>query len=139
MQDWRATVDWLRGKVNPPVLTLRLVVADLSESSPAAYLKKTLTMPEASAIMEAYMDLLQPLVPLAQDDGLARFYAHFTCPSELSEATRIRDQNEPGWAWREKANIKKRAERYVMGARYNSLYVDGKKEPEASGWDDIYY
>jgi hypothetical protein len=139
MQDWRATVDWLRGKISPPALTLRLVVADLSESSPLAYLKRTLTMQEAGAITEAYMDLLPPLTRLAQDVGLARFYAHFTCPSELSEETRIRDQNEPGWAWREKANVKKRAERYVMGARYESLYADGKKEPEGSGWDDIYY
>jgi hypothetical protein len=139
MQDWRATIDWLRDKISPPGLTLRLVVADLSEASPPAYLQRTLTMEEAAAIMEAYTELLQPLTRLAQDDGLARFYAHFTCPSELSEGTRARDQNEPGWAWREKADVKKRAERYVMGTRYESLYADGKKEPEGSGWDDIYY
>ena len=87
MQDWWTTVDWLRGKINPPGLTLRLAVADTGPGAPPSYYG-TITVHEGDAIMKAYMDLLQPLVPLANDDGLARFYAHLAYPWELTAETK---------------------------------------------------
>ncbi|KAK4122289.1 hypothetical protein N657DRAFT_657140 [Parathielavia appendiculata] len=61
MQDWRATVDWLRDRINLSELTLRFMVADLPGSGrPEAYLR-SIAVEEGGTAMTAYMDLLQPL------------------------------------------------------------------------------
>lgn len=137
MQDWWTTVDWLRGKINPPGLTLRLVVADTGRGAPPSYYG-TIAVHEGDAIMKAYMDLLQPLVPLANDDGLARFYAHLAYPWECTEESKIRDRNDLVWLWREKVALKKRVERYVMGGRYKSLYTNDREEPKLGDWHAMY-
>jgi hypothetical protein len=137
MQDWWAAVDWLRDKVNPSGLTLRLMVADLGNSSPETYFR-TISAEEGGTVMAAYMDLLQPLTRLASD-GLARFYAYFPYPWELTEESKTRRINEIGWLQGEEEALKEQAERYVMGHRYESLYKDGREEPRLSSWHYIYY
>lgn len=140
MQDWWSTVDWLRDKINLPGLTIRLVVAAASSNVPRLY-RHTITVEEGETVMTAYMDLLRPLTGLA-DRGLGRFYAHFPYPWELTEESRIRrlhDQDWADWVWVEREALKKRAEHYVMSHRYDSLYANGRKEPELSDWYVIYY
>ncbi|KAK4154074.1 hypothetical protein C8A00DRAFT_43123 [Chaetomidium leptoderma] len=114
MQDWRTTVDWLRAKLNPPALTLRLIVAHTTDDTPDVYYS-TITTEEGGKIMRAYIDLLQPLRQLVKDDGLG------------------------GWVYREKIALKERAERHVMGARYESLYANEREEPKRSEWDELFY
>ncbi|KAH6840585.1 hypothetical protein B0I37DRAFT_437911 [Chaetomium sp. MPI-CAGE-AT-0009] len=130
MQDWWATVDWLRGKINPPALTLRLVVSDLGDAPSTYY--RTITNQEGDALFEAHLNLLQPLASLGKD-GLARFYARFPYPWECTEENDARRNRDPKfWKWlrgQEEA-LKERAERYVMGERYESLYANGREEPE---------
>ncbi|KAK4033380.1 hypothetical protein C8A01DRAFT_50025 [Parachaetomium inaequale] len=134
MQDWRATVDWLRDKTNSPGLTLRLTVADVPSDAPGPY-RRTITVEEGETVMAAFMDLMHPLKRLAADRGLARFYAHFPYPWKCTEESRSRASNDRYWVWREKIALKERAERYVMGGRYDSLYADGKEEPKPSDWE----
>jgi hypothetical protein len=138
MQDWRATVDWLRDKLSLPALTLRLIVADVPSDGPAPYYRPILAE-EGKAVMAAFMNLLQPLKRLAADRGLARFYGHFPYPWKCTEESRIRSLNDRYWIWDEELSLKRRVERYVMGDRYDSLYADGKQEPEHSDWDVISY
>jgi hypothetical protein len=139
MQDWRATVDWARDKLNLPGLTLRLVGAEVSDFTPDAY-RYQITVAEGDAAMESYMALLWPLRQLA-DGGLARFYADFAWPWQWTEAGRGHDTAWDAWGWLQdrKREVKERAERYVMGERYEGLYPDGRKEPEPSFWSDAYY
>jgi hypothetical protein len=139
MQDWRATVDWARDKLNLPGLTLRLVRAEVSDFTPDAY-RYQITVAEGDAAMESYMALLRPLRQLA-DGGLARFYADFAWPWQWTEAGRGHDTAWDAWGWLQdrKREVKERAERYVMGERYEGLYADGRKEPEPSFWSDAYY
>ena len=136
MQDWRETVGWLRDKINGPILTLRLIGAEINDEMPSSYTPSTITVAEGNTIHKAYMDLLLPLKQLAEGpNGLARFYTDLSYPWEWTEESRNR-----GWDWLQdkKRELKKRAERHVMGDRYGSLYIDGKKEPEKSRWQQVY-
>jgi hypothetical protein len=136
MRDWRETVDWLRENnvMNLPGLTLRLIVADPAGSGPPAYYH-TITDEEGDAVMTAYENLFHRLVRLA-DDGLAAFYASFTHPLALTA-------EYPNWSmtalYREEQFFKQRAERYVVGDRYDGLYADGKEEARPSDWYEIAY
>jgi hypothetical protein len=47
--------------------------------------------------------------------------------------------NESGWVYREMEALKERAERYVMGHRYESLYANGREELKESDWYVISY
>ncbi|KAK3293671.1 uncharacterized protein B0H64DRAFT_364449 [Chaetomium fimeti] len=142
MQDWRATVSWLRGKINPSALTMRLVVLDTLYGDPSTY-RSTITADGGDATMKAYMDLLEPLVPLAKEDGLARFFATLAYPWEFTEESQARcarsEDSGKAWLSGEKAAIKQRAERFVMGARYESLYANGREEPKLGDWHKVYY
>jgi hypothetical protein len=134
MQDWWATVDWLRGKINPQALTLRLVVSELGDAPSPYY--RSITNREGETLLEAYLHLSQPLAALG-NDGLARFYARFPYPWECTKESLARYYKPEGRGWLrpKEAAIKERVERYVMGDRYESLYANGKKEPE---FGDIY-
>ncbi|KAK3311052.1 uncharacterized protein B0T15DRAFT_489684 [Chaetomium strumarium] len=81
---------------------------------------------QGEVIMEAYMDLLQPLKQLA-NDGLAKFYANLAYSWLVY------------WDLEEKMALKERAEGYVMGDRYESLRADDTEEPELGNWDNMFY
>jgi hypothetical protein len=131
MQDWRATVNWLREKANLPAFTLRLIVADVASEAPGQY-HRAITSEEGETVMAAFMDLLRPLTRLAADRGLARFYANFPYPWEYTEESRTRALNNRFLVWQEKRALKERAERSVMGGRYDNLYADGREELKSS-------
>ncbi|KAK4043850.1 hypothetical protein C8A01DRAFT_43227 [Parachaetomium inaequale] len=134
IQDWRATVEWLQDKSNAPGLTLRLVGATVSDWTPDSY-SDTITASEGDTIMRAYMALLRPLRQLA-DNGLARFYANLVYPWQWAEGSRNSDARCVEDKGRE---IKEHAERYVMGARYESRYANNREEPEPSLWEELHY
>jgi hypothetical protein len=137
MQDWCETVDWLRDKINAPGLTLRLVVAEVSDFTPDCY-RPTITFEEGRMIMSAYKGLLRPLAQLA-DNGLARFYADLVHPWELAERSNSDHTHYWNLMQRRKKKIKEFAERRVMGDRYESLSANDKEEPEPSSWTESYY
>jgi hypothetical protein len=138
-RDWLATVGWLRDRLTLPALTLRVMVMDESNGTPDR--AGEATPEEAAALLSAYADLVRPLQKLAAEPaGLARFYAHFRYPRERSWADVPNEPPRPGpWydPWLEKKYLKERLERYVMGARYESLYEDGREEPAPSDWDHM--
>ena len=137
MQDWWDTVEWLRGKVNAPALTLRLIVARTGSPSSPGYWA-TISDEEAGTIMDAYTNLMQPLVPLAEEDGLARFYACLVHPRKHTRAGQL-GAHRPEWFRVEEQALKQYAERFVMGARYESLYADGREEPGHDDWRLFFY
>jgi hypothetical protein len=138
-RDWLATVAWLRDRLNLPALTLRVMVIDESNGTPER--AGEATPEEAAALLRAYADLVRPLRGLAADSerpGLGRFYAHFRYPEERSWEHLPGEPRRPGpWfdPWLHKKSLKQYLERYVMGARYESLYTDSRKEPLPSDWD----
>ncbi|KAK3899104.1 hypothetical protein C8A05DRAFT_18418 [Staphylotrichum tortipilum] len=85
MLDWQETIAWLRDKINGPVLTVRLVVADIDNDTPASY-RITMTEAECNVIADGHMALMAPLQQLAEGpNGLARFYGDLSYPWRWSE------------------------------------------------------
>jgi len=142
IKDWRATVDWLQDKINARGLTLRLIMADPLPEDWEAVDRAFITIPQGNAILAAYRAILRPLkLVAAGDDGLAAFYASLTCPWQWTESVRDR-LNQPGGQEEapDKAQERKRdAQREVMGDRYESLYANGKTEPNWSIWGYAVY
>jgi hypothetical protein len=135
MQDWRETVGWFRDKINGPVLTLRLIGAETIYGHP----EPEATVAEGDTIHRAYMDLLQPLKQLAEGQNrLAAFHADLPYPWQWTYESRNRE-NLCEWLRDRKRELKRTAERLVMGDRYESMYADGKEEPEQSLWQHVVY
>ncbi|KAL2190531.1 hypothetical protein L209DRAFT_762724 [Thermothelomyces heterothallicus CBS 203.75] len=138
MQDWRATIDWLRPRINTRRLTLQLAVSNVGDTALEPYYRP-ITAEGARDMLKAYMDLVQPLARLA-DDGLARFYAHFPHPRKWTEEFRF---NSTSHDWdrlrRAELALKEHAERCVLGSRYDSLRADGKEEPRLGDWKEMYW
>ncbi|KAK3904043.1 hypothetical protein C8A05DRAFT_42819 [Staphylotrichum tortipilum] len=111
MQEWWETVEWLRNKISAPALTLRLFVVFVVRrgDTNSPGYSATIAEDEVDTIMGDYTNLLQPAT--------------------------VR------WQWLQMAQdaLKEHAERYVMGSRYESLYADGRMEPEPDDWYEIFY
>ncbi|KAK4141053.1 uncharacterized protein C8A04DRAFT_14397 [Dichotomopilus funicola] len=141
IQDWQSTINWLveYDLLTLPALTLRLVTT-APVSQWATY--RAISPQERETILEAYLDLIRPLKQLAQG-GLAGFYAELSDELRWDESrglfVLLEDAEEagiPGTAVHEgEAALKERAEKWVMGDRYENLYAVGKKEPRVSDWE----
>ncbi|KAL2148600.1 hypothetical protein VTH82DRAFT_2154 [Thermothelomyces myriococcoides] len=135
MRDWRATVYWLRSRVNPRQLTIQLAVSDLGDTDldPFYY---PITVQGAWELLGSYANLVQPLAWLG-NEGLARFYAHF--PHRWEWTDEFMNKSADTWSRLRDAEIgfKERAERRVLGSRYDSLHADGTKEPHLGTWHEI--
>lgn len=131
LQEWIACVTWLRDKVNPLALTLRLYMAGMRVVDFAS-LRREVTKKQGQEILKGYGRILRPLSQLG-GVGLARFHAHFEWPwrhtSEVKD--RVIEERSFEWLEQEEALLKVRAERWVMGDRYDTLYGDGKEPPES--------
>jgi hypothetical protein len=105
IQDWRATVDWLRDKINAPGLTVRLVAADPTDGwvppgdeDPTD--RSAMTVPQGNVILAAYREIIRPLRHLASgNDGLARFHTQLACPWRWTEASMEQLAQPGGWEW----------------------------------------
>ncbi|KAK4146994.1 uncharacterized protein C8A04DRAFT_9349 [Dichotomopilus funicola] len=150
-QDWDDTWDWVKGKLNLPTLTLRLAVAahpDRGRGPPESW---EMTREQGKMVLATYNRIILPLQRLGGTSdgggGLARFYASLPWPLKWSrEATRRlaamdRDARSE-WLDSKDREIKIRAERYVMGDRYNHVSTTGA-EPQRSVWAwgtlDLYF
>ena len=139
IRDWRKTVSWVQDKINGPALTLRLVAADIS-TDPAMD-PDTITVAEGDTIHRGYMELLKPLEQLTKGpNGLARFYVDLRYPWEWTEELRDRPpQDRYELVKVRKRELERRAERRVMGDRYDSQYANERKEPRVSLWQHCFY
>ena len=139
LQNWRETVLWVQDKINGPALTLRLVAADMSNYQAAN--SDTITVAEGDSIYGGYMELLKPLEQLTKGpNGLARFYVDLRYPWEWTEELQaLLPQERHDLVTVRKRELKRRAERQVMGDRYNSQYANGRKEPRVSLWQHCFY
>ncbi|KAH6617350.1 hypothetical protein F5144DRAFT_606853 [Chaetomium tenue] len=140
MRDWRETVGWRRDMINGPALTVRLIAIRYTSDS---YSDSPITVAEGDKVHRAYMDLLDPLKGLAEGpNGLSKFYASLRHPWELTfenenRRTGMEDFFEDSWLQAEERALKQKAERHVMGDRYESLYANDRKEPPQSLWHHV--
>jgi hypothetical protein len=136
MQDWWATLDWVQDKINLAGPTIRLMVAK-PRSAPYSYFRPR-TVEEGETVMTAFINLMRPFKQLA-DGGLAKFYAYFPYPWEWTEESSVRRSSGIYWLLEEMEALKRGAELYVMGSRYESLYANGREEPKRSDWAIVRY
>ncbi|KAH6651274.1 hypothetical protein F5144DRAFT_558960 [Chaetomium tenue] len=91
--DWAATVEWLRGRINAPALTLRVVMADFCTGPPIGRLVMTKAL--ADEISRGYKCITDPLKPLVREtDGLAGFYIQAAHPARWTEDVRRRADHD---------------------------------------------
>ena len=138
--DWRDMVDWIRGKVNAPALTLRVVMADLHGGSGV---RKYLTKDQGvQVIKEGYSTILQFLIPLAREDGLSGIYVQAAYPWRWTQATtsmlKLHADYGHGWVAGAEEHMKKGAEEFVRGKDSSLDLREIKAEPAKNIWQRWY-
>ncbi|KAK4233532.1 hypothetical protein C8A03DRAFT_47947 [Achaetomium macrosporum] len=134
--DWVATVDWIRGRINAPALTLRVVMADFG-SGPIIG-RTPMTKALADDIIRGYSRITNPLRPLVRDDGgLAGFYMQVAHPSRWTQDVLRRAALDDGFLARMHRDLNVRAERHVRGPG-SSLDDSNRAEPSKSSWQRWY-
>lgn len=129
MEDWVETVEWARTRLNIGGLTIRLVMADQSEWEPL-WTRKHMSKNQGTRIIEAYWMILSPLVRLRE---LRSFYACFVSPWRWSEDIDL--QGGPRTARAKERELKKLAERCILGNERYELQCSSEEEPEESLWN----
>lgn len=122
LQDWKKTIEWAKNHLSVGGLTVRLIAADASKWRQPR-LKVYITQQQRTEVIAGYMRIIGPLAGLGE---LRRFYAHLFAPGRLTRGAR-----EP--VAEIERDLKERAERLVMGDRYELLY-NGSAEPPKSVW-----
>ncbi len=125
LREWAETVDWMRGRLNLPGLTLRLALPTSAGWGHEEEYRE-MTQVAGDAVLAGYQRIVEPLALLgaSREDGagLARFYAEIACPWLWTRRVRSR-----------KERLKERTERFIMGARYESVCT-GLGVPAESVW-----
>lgn len=135
-KDWAETVSRIKDKLNLPALTIRMLAVH------DRYQAAVLTHPEAKQALEGYFHVLRPLTRLGGRDGLARFYAQLAWPWRRTETAgeRIEDWDDERemnvWMTGREFWLKERAERLVLGVRYDRARLKAQ-EPRESAWRSI--
>ncbi|KAK3939365.1 hypothetical protein QBC46DRAFT_388056 [Diplogelasinospora grovesii] len=135
LQDWSETLDWVKDKLNLPALTLRLIMAGNGEFRPEG--SEEMTRAQGKEVLATYNRILSPLRRLdpTSDGGLARFHAELAWPLQWTRWVARKLQEEHAWDWLESKDreLKRRAEHFVMGERYERVSV-AAGEPQRSVW-----
>ncbi|KAK4236341.1 hypothetical protein C8A03DRAFT_45640 [Achaetomium macrosporum] len=131
--DWRDTVDWLRGKIDAPALTIRVVFADFLQN-PAGRRSGT-TKDEGKQIVRGYMHIIQALKPLVKHDGLASLYVQAAFPWAWARNV-IRQQDPDDWWSQELAEQEQRLKELLERIPGCEAIVDSRNRPEPrrSAW-----
>ncbi len=136
--DWRDTVNWLRGKIDAPALTMRVVFADFLYN-PAARRGGT-TKDEGMQIVRGYMHITQALKPLVKHDGLASLFVQAAFPwSWARNAIRQGQHPDDWWSQRlaeEEQRLNEHLER-IPGCEA-IVHSRNKPEPRMSAWQTWY-
>ncbi|KAL2145433.1 hypothetical protein VTI28DRAFT_7214 [Corynascus sepedonium] len=154
IQDWIATIDWLRGQIHAPALTLRVVMADFGSHVAMAdypsFIVGRMSMTEAQirGILSGYRTIAKPLGPLAKEDGLGRFFMQVAHPERWTPEFRQRVEHEiifqherqgEGFAAVMERRLSRLAVSWVKGEDDGEGRGDeGEDEPSESTWQRWY-
>jgi hypothetical protein len=128
--DWFAMVRWLRGRINAPALTIRLVMADFHMEPSVG--RNVMTKPLAKQILDGNKFIMHPLRALVREDGLAAFYMEAAEPWRWTLKNRLRAARDSGLPARFSRHMKKVGEEYVRGNGISP--TPDKPEPRRSTW-----
>ncbi|KAK4235292.1 hypothetical protein C8A03DRAFT_17946 [Achaetomium macrosporum] len=132
LQDWIATVDWVKHKLRASGLTLRLTMAgSLSYVPLGPDRRDELSRAQGEQVLAGYNRILKSLACLAGEDGFARFYADFAWPWKWTKWAYARYkvlgfQAGQEWTKSKEDALNERAERFILGDRYERLSARGK-------------
>lgn len=133
LEDWTNNCkNWFKHGFNAPALTLRLYMVGTNRLYPPED-RIQMTKEQGHEIAKAYTRIFGPLSELGKR-GLANFYGHFVWPWTLTRGTqrRIRERGDGRrWLSRKEAKLGERAERWVLGDRYDALYASREEPPES--------
>lgn len=134
-QDWLDTIDHVKGGLCLPVLTFRIYAADrLLFPSPGCPYRTKMTKEQGLAIIRMYFRAVKPL---SQWNELHRFFAHLAWPFGWTPGGRRRVLETPEFVREEVERIERFAERFVLGAEYDSSAL-GKADQRDSQWLEIW-
>ncbi len=86
--DWSDAVDWIRGRVDAPALSVGVVMADFYEFVDDG--RKEVTDEQGRRIIGGYLAVLQFLGPMAREDGLGGFGVQVAYPWQWTPGNRRR-------------------------------------------------
>ncbi|EAQ86274.1 predicted protein [Chaetomium globosum CBS 148.51] len=125
LQDWIATVEWMKTALNTPGLALWMTMAGTVSRSPNRPEHRTeLSQAQGDAVLAGYDRILQPLACLGGE--LGQFYADFAWPWKwtrwsLDMLQALSLESGPAWIKAKENVLDERAERSVLGNRYDRL------------------
>lgn len=136
--DWVATVDWVRGQISAPALTLRLVMADFGAEPITG--RQVMTRALVDDIIRGYACIMNPLRPLVRGEGggLAGFYLQLAHPARWTPDIFRRAQLDDGFLERLHRDLIVGAERYLRGPGSSTLDHLNRAEPTKSSWQRWY-
>jgi hypothetical protein len=133
LQDWIATVGWVKHKLQTSGLTLWLTMAGSLWHYPEKPDDRgELTQEQGDKVLAGYDRILKPLACLGGEDGVAHFYADFAWPWKWTNWALERRQamsHGAGDEWTQSMEdvLNERAERFVLGDRYERLSASERK------------
>jgi hypothetical protein len=130
-QEWLQTVTLMKSELNLPGLTLRVYMASIGAFDRHWGLpdyRHRITKEQGDTILQMYKRTLEPLAEL---DGLGKFFVHLNWPFARMEDTKGQLQTEPGFVYEHTKRINQNYEKTVMGDSYDSFAL---KEPRVSQW-----
>jgi hypothetical protein len=139
--DWVDTVDWVRGRINAPALTLAVVMADFWAGPIIGRIAMTEDL--AGNIIRGYRRITDPLTPLVRgDDGngqaLAGFSIQVAHPARWTLDVLRRAALDDGFLARMQRNLNVRADRHVRGLGGESGDDPDRAQPGKSSWQRWY-
>lgn len=148
-EDWIAAIDYARGNLNLPALTVRVYFQDFRTYAETPPYRKSVSLTREKGlqtIVSVYELLVSPLSQLAGDNGLNRCFVHAAWPwAWTPDALLYAGQNickgsgdTSRWAKRDEHRISRDLERLVMmDGTYDGM-VSGKKKLGKSQWLQAY-
>lgn len=125
LSDWRETINWAKGRLNLPALTISLLMVFPNNRLDWRPASKS----EGKAILAGYDRLLGPLVQLGGEGGLYGFHSDLCWPRRPMGQGRLNTiLSEKKWVFKNQRKWNEHAERMVLGdERYKRQYLPGPK------------
>ncbi|KAL2144908.1 hypothetical protein VTI28DRAFT_8369 [Corynascus sepedonium] len=136
LEDWNATVDWVKHKITIPGLTLRLTMAgSMSRVPEKPDHRDSLSQAQGDEVLAGYDRILKSLACLGGEDGLAQFYADFAWPWKWTtwsyETRQVMGFRAHRRLIKSKEDVlNERAERFILGDRYERFSASKRKDEE---------
>ena len=131
-QEWLQTIDHVKEKLNLPLLTVRIYMAEYKKSSnsgPRPFHAR-MTHERRSTLVKTYARIVGPLSKLR---GLKKCFVHIAWPFDWTAAGRRLRYIDPESQRRGVKAIEHKLEQRVLGSDYDSISL-GKSELPRSQW-----